>query len=347
MWEGDEANRSSFARLPALDGVRGLAALSVMAYHYHLFRLGWAGVDVFFVLSGFVITRRLMALRGHPRAMRTFYLRRAARIWPLAALLLGIYTIGLIAAGRVPFLEARWWGQLTMLSSWSTSLIADKTWPRWVFYGFILWWSLSVEEWAYLLWAPLVLAVRRKRSIAILVGILIAGPVLRFAGYDGVRWVYAWFPGRLDAIGWGAIIAIYPLDRWWRTHVLVLGSLCVVMLAIWHHPVGRMVVGHTAGAVGTAGAIGWLTQHPNSLIAQRLAWHRLTRIGTLSYGIYLLHYPIWGICFALPIGVRVLVAGSLTFAAAAVSWRCLEQPVTVAARGYALPPEPRLAIQAS
>ena len=81
--------------LPALDGVRGIAILAVIAFHSHVLGFGWAGADLFFVLSGYLITGILLRTRDDPGYFRTFYIRRVLRIFPLYYAVLAVLIIGL------------------------------------------------------------------------------------------------------------------------------------------------------------------------------------------------------------------------------------------------------------
>src|SRR5436190_1162893 len=147
-------------RLPALDGVRGIAALMVMSFHYwdgagsRWPALGQTGVDLFFVLSGFLITRILLAARDSPGYFRNFYARRALRILPLYYGFLAVHQLLLPRLqGREspPFARAWWfWVHLQNIPTTFPGLIAD---------GPGVYWSLAVEEHFYLVWPVLVLVV--------------------------------------------------------------------------------------------------------------------------------------------------------------------------------------------
>src|SRR5579862_7221776 len=157
-------------RIAELDGLRGVAVLLVIGSHYALTRLspvlgmGWAGVDLFFVLSGFLITRILRQARDAPAYYRPFWTRRARRIWPLAYAAIAAYYI--TAVLRAPALAAdRSWLVFVFFLQAMFNLRGNARFPRWFAHFAGVAWSLSVEEWFYIVWAP---AVRRLNRTPLL-----------------------------------------------------------------------------------------------------------------------------------------------------------------------------------
>jgi peptidoglycan/LPS O-acetylase OafA/YrhL len=213
--------------IPALDGLRGIAIILVMLHHFTYYRptsgidaligdvlfFGWAGVDLFFVLSGFLITGILLDTRDSGRYFSTFYARRILRIFPLYYLILFLALVVLpkfptvdavLMAHDVPVeLPPQWpyWSYLTNFS------IADRGWVHWVDVG----WSLAIEEHFYLVW-PLVIWLCPPRLVAWLcTGIFIAEVFARsFARASGVPvlsiYLFTWF--RLDGLVIGALLAV-------------------------------------------------------------------------------------------------------------------------------------------
>ena len=171
--------------IPELQGLRGIAVLSVVLYHCHP-RLagtwfygaslwGWAGVNLFFVLSGFLITSILLEARGKPHYFRNFYGRRALRIWPVYVLVLVVcylnapWFIGPTVWDA--FRTAPWWAYLLFLQNLFHLALPPAIGPTW---------SLAIEEQYYFLWAPVVRLLRAPWMLAILlIAALIASPLFR------------------------------------------------------------------------------------------------------------------------------------------------------------------------
>src|SRR5688500_14259012 len=240
--------------IPALDGLRGIAIILVMLHHFTYIRptsgidglIGsvmffcWSGVDLFFVLSGFLITGILLDTRGSEKYFTTFYARRTLRIFPLYYLVL---FLALVVLPNFPALHAMLTaqeetGQVVMPAQWPYWLyltnfaIADRGWVHgWVDVA----WSLAIEEQFYLVW-PLVIWLCPPRVVAVLCAvILVAEPAarvfLRGAEEEPVLvlpiYVLTWF--RLDGLAMGALLALAQrrgllplLDRWVPV-VVVLG----------------------------------------------------------------------------------------------------------------------------
>lgn len=309
-------------RIAALDGLRGIAVLLVVAYHYLGLPMGWAGVDVFFVLSGYLITSRLVALRGSDHYFKDFYARRARRIWPLAYLLLAVYTVGLVSVGWPVLTDRVWWSHVFMTSSWDTVRF-HESWPLWILGGFNVWWSLSIEEWFYVGWAPVV-AFTRKATLPIVLVILILSPIVRGLVHDASGWEYAWFPVRLDALAWGALIVLWPSLRYVSLKwVCVAGVIALVGISGGRESLLMAVLGYSAIAATVALVISWLVsgkQFP------ALTWTPLRNLGAVSYGVYLIHLPVW---FLMPGGTltKALLGSLVTLGLSALSWKYLEQPL--------------------
>ena len=149
-------------RIRSLDGVRGIAVLCVVVFHFFpgdgtgilrpLVSSGWTGVDLVFVLSGYLITRVLLEHRGSAGYYRNFYLRRALRVLPL------YYSLFLVVLVLTPLLQIHWRiGHLAMLFHVANFVLpADSSLGMLGPFNFFHVWSLSVEEQFYLLWPWLV-----------------------------------------------------------------------------------------------------------------------------------------------------------------------------------------------
>jgi peptidoglycan/LPS O-acetylase OafA/YrhL len=297
---GDQAAPS---HVPALDGVRGIAVALVMAFH--IWRvpataLGWSGVDLFFVLSGFLITGILWDTRAAPNRARAFYSRRALRILPLYyGVLVAVFIIrpligiahrrdDLVLAG-----EQMWYW--TYLCDWRIAF--DHPHGQTFLTHF---WSLSIEEQFYLAWPVIVWRCTRRATLGIAGGIAAGALVLRCLIVGASHMpdaAYALLPCRLDALAVGAIVALAVRGpkgpaavRRWIAPAALAGLATVVLLAVVRPSVGfvdpaMMTIGYTAldwafaGLVfaGATARLGILECMP-----LRLA-------GRYSYGLYVYH----------------------------------------------------------
>jgi len=250
--------------LPALDGIRGLAILTVTAYRFNigpdydqfpgslLFRVlhhGDVGVDLFFVLSGFLITGILFDAKGTDRYFRNFYARRALRIFPLYY---GFLFATLVAA---PAMFGSWgnlYPEADANQAWlwlygANFLVGIR--GQWCLGSFDHFWSLSIEEQFYLIWPLVIFSCSRRR--AMLVSLLAAvfsvlGRIIwvRLGGNGPAMETFTFF--RLDGLALGGFLAlavrgpggVKPLVRWARLVVIP----CVAgVIAIWQSPHPRML----------------------------------------------------------------------------------------------------------
>ena len=318
--------RSPLARhIHALDGVRGLAVAAVMFFHFVAhgpgfnawptwFRntalAGWVGVDVFFVLSGFLITRILLNLRGRPGAMRVFYVRRALRIFPLYYAVVAGAAVVMLVRSRLHPQPIEWWNLAAVLTYLTNFNVAAQDWGAATFRSVQLThlWTLAIEEQFYLLWPLVVLYLPRRAIAAGCVGMILFAPLFRvllMRGGADVTDLYVLTPGRIDALAWGALVAIIEFARpqslrFFSLALFVVGLLAVAGIAGRHHTVYEHApavqrFGYTALAVASAGAIGLCSAHalPRS-ISFLLTARTLTGLGRYSYAIYLFHLPLRG-----------------------------------------------------
>jgi peptidoglycan/LPS O-acetylase OafA/YrhL len=341
---------SAAVRLPQLDGLRTIAVLLVLAYHvaraHELPQLpgGFIGVDVFFVLSGFLITALL--LREHAAtgtiALRRFYVKRLWRLYP-ALILVSAVVAAVFAFVPGPFglepaspLEAV--VALTYGMSWWSGL--ELTGGP---YLLGLTWSLSVEEHFYLLWPLLLLAVLRRggRVGSVAVIALLANAWTAWVAVGGADPDRMYFlpDTRFSQILTGCLLAavlhrspdlgrfrpaVSPAVAWG-----VLGALTVVVVLAtrydrWYWAGGMQLIG-----IGTALLIGHLVVHPDGRMAQLLRWGPLPVLGLWSYGIYLWHLPLMRLAMPVfdgSVAVTVL-AGLAAIPVAAASYRWVEQPL--------------------
>ena len=271
----------------ALDGLRALAVLAVLAFHVRVpgFQGGFLGVDLFFVLSGFLITKLLMKeyeCTGGIQ-LRRFYLRRALRLSPTLLTLVAIFLVVApvlwpeISAWR----EAAW--SVLYLSDYSRAIMGE---PLVLSHT----WSLAVEEHFYLLW-PLLLPMLLRSSApfqTLLIAYLLA-TMWRIACFIWVGWdqTYFRFDTRLSGLLLGAIIAVRPPDLRFgiAAPLAVFAVLCT--LQMWGEAEGL-----TLAVTGAEIASMFLILAAMEARHTWLAWPVLAYLGRLSYGIYLWHYPV-------------------------------------------------------
>ena len=363
--------------LPALNGLRGIAVIGVVAYHL---QLGWAsggylGVDLFFVLSGFLITSLLLEewVRSGGISLVAFWGRRAKRLLPalfLVVIALGLYLIGNAlfggpgANGLIDLHDLRWetiWS-LLYANNWNLifahqSYFAQFSTPSPLQHT----WSLAIEEQFYLVW-PLVLLVlfRYARrgwraagvvmtiTLGLLSSLLMA--LMFHPGTDPSR-IYYGTDTRLFDLMAGATLAFVaasrpqpgaPARRWLH----IVAPIAAAVLAVF------WVTAGTAGGFPTnfmfeggfliCAALAALVVADARLIepgrfSRALAWPPLHFLGTISYGIYLWHWPVIVYVSAARTGLPTLsldlVRILLTLALSTASYYLVERPIRLARPG--------------
>jgi peptidoglycan/LPS O-acetylase OafA/YrhL len=345
------------ARVSELDGLRGIAILLVLVFHFtpasgplhplaHVFQVGWIGVDLFFVLSGYLITGILLDSAGRPHYYRNFIVRRSLRIFPLYYVCMLLY------------------GYLTFYPSpvrWSEFLsVGDARW--YLFYVGNVWaflrnawpgaailtplWSLQVEEQFYCSFPFLVQAVRRKTLAGILiasvVAALVARIILAFATPANSVGAYVLMPCRMDALALGGLVAIAAREApAWLKHPWIgrLTLLCAavfiaVCLLVSETPWSRAMrtAGYSAIDLAFTGVLVLLIGRRQPLLLRVCRWRWLVWLGIISYGLYLLHVPALTLADRLapmlhqaPRGsVMFFVAMAVAVGAASLSWVAFE-----------------------
>lgn len=355
------------ARIPALDGVRGLAIIWVVLHNttdllppalhgasYMLAFLvhpGWIGVQLFFALSGFLITRNLLDTQRATNYFRAFYARRALRILPLyyAVLILLLIVAPELHLGP-PLLHATLKEQLSL---WFFTV----NWTHAAPYGFAHFWSLAVEEQFYLFWPLIVHRLSARGLIAVCACIAMTALMMRgIMVFNGANsWtVYTATTSRLDALalgGAGACLLRIPSARAWLDSRLTLVSFGALALFVVGVPFTRaydmealrcQIFGYTLLALCcamfvTLAALGDGRATP-AIMTRILRWAPFRACGKYSYAIYVFHqliHKIWGepwliSTFGSQPSARIVYLYSLTiglvsFGAAYLSYHLLEK----------------------
>ncbi|HSW11577.1 MAG TPA: acyltransferase [Solimonas sp.] len=317
--EARPAAATSLLRVPELDGLRAIAALGIVVFHSgfqdRLYWL-WPLVDLFFVLSGYLITSLLLqGPRDTGTYLRRFWARRILRIWP-------VYFLGLLSVLAIlaikPLLNGK--PNAPYEGLWSSLLFLQFTdlyiWPRplaAVEANFMPWWghswSLAVEEQFYMLWPLLLLALRSRpaRLLPVCVLLLVAALVARSLGVAQFLLLT-----RMDGLALGAVIAVLahdcvgvsPLQRsriYAAAALLAAGPVLAYVLFGWSLPVYQspstvsphplLVSAFSLLFFALVGII--VTLRPRSL--RWLAQPALVWLGLISYAVYMLHLQITGV----------------------------------------------------
>lgn len=314
------------AHLPALDGVRGLAILMVMALHFvggvppagriedvivGVTNYGSYGVELFFVLSGFLITGILYDARNEPHYFRNFYMRRLLRIFPLYY---GVLALVFFVAPLIPLLRGPTLDYLVDRQAWAWLYAINIYIARngqWSFSYLDHFWSLAIEEHFYLFWPLVVFALARRPRALIAVSLAMAFGAMaaRLAGsLMGLSWwtTYTFTPFRLDGLALGGFIAVLVrqpggLERLTRALPLSAATIAALVAGtfVWTRLVSRegleMILPVRASLILLllACLLVWALIAPERSGTSRFFRSRaMVFLGTYSYGLYVYHHFI-------------------------------------------------------
>ena len=282
-------------RIPTLDSLRALAFATVFIHHAYHVPLLWAGVDCFFVLSGFLITAILISQRGNPGALKSFYLKRARRILPPYALSLIVASITVGVA---------WKTDWPWLAFFAANVGVSFNFMRTTALSPL--WSLSVEEHFYLIWPFLLLFLPLAHVQKTLIVIVFVAPILRFLCTPLFLTefpIYLLTPFRVDLLAMGGLIAL-SLDTYkerWKSAVPWLFSFGLIILATLALLGYRRTTGDTRAfnvfgfeailAIASALVIYGATLE-EGIVHSVLILAPIRYIGRISYFAYLIHFPM-------------------------------------------------------
>lgn len=364
------------SKIPGLDGLRGIAVLWVIWHNVFgdfplssffiklvaLFtNMGWLGVQLFFVLSGFLITGILLDEKRNlgitvKGKLAKFYWRRSLRIFPIyyfvlivSFILLPLLGISFATVDTAREHQIWYW---TYLINWAQPLQETG--------GLTHFWSLAIEEQFYLAWPFVVILLVDKNILRVIfflilsalifrVGMMLVDPVL----YDDVAYMFT--VARWDSLAFGALLAYMVRDaelfQWLSNHYLkLLGASIFLVLGLIgvtqnfnSTPVGIGVINQTVAALLFAALICYLLfQDQSSWLTKVLSWSWLSLIGKYSYALYVFHMPVrdlWRAYYGLDPanyeGIGIVLAGGLnvvavfiaTFILSALSWKLIESPI--------------------
>jgi peptidoglycan/LPS O-acetylase OafA/YrhL len=284
-------------RVAQLDGLRAIAILLVIAHHAGLVPIGWIGVNLFFALSGFLITGILRRSREDDSFWGPFYLKRATRILPPLLPFFLLCALTTSVARHVTLLPYIFFGA-NIAQSLPHASTTDLT----------VLWSLAVEEHFYLLWPFAIRFLTRRALIQLLTAILLLEPVARLLGTVLIhRWepIYFLTPFQMDGLAAGALLAVLLeeerssvyLRRWapWGVvAALVIFALCSAAPGFAREQNSLLFnsAGYSLLAALSAGVVAVLVLRPESLLSRVLSLSPLVFVGLVSYGLYLYHGPV-------------------------------------------------------
>jgi peptidoglycan/LPS O-acetylase OafA/YrhL len=335
-------------RIPELDALRGLAAVAIVAFHYGqgsalqpITDAGVLALDLFFVLSGFLISSIILSHGGDRAFLLTFYARRGLRIWPAYyAFIAGIAAIIFLRPGfgslrALPYyltftqyIPEYWFAEAPQLA-----LAAQPTW------------SLAVEEQFYILWPILLTLVGVRRMIPTAIAFVAVAIAARDAGYGQFLLI-----SRCDGFAVGGLLAVSLAgrrapgsERVTTPRLAALASVCAAYLLVVPalqgfrpltiHRTPTAAVDGTVAAAAFAAVVGLVVRHAGrpALAPLRARW--LVHLGAISYGVYLYHMLalVCGDAVTSELGwpriaSRAALSPVLTLIMAVVSWEFLEKP---------------------
>ena len=335
-------------RIVELDGLRGLAALIVLGAHYFgetphgsdFLKLAWLGVNIFFVLSGFLIGSIILDQSNEPNFFKSFYFRRATRIIPIYVTV--FMTVSLAAAltqghawSNHPFPLATYASFTTNFAMTFNDTLGDA-WLRPL-------WTLSVEEQFYLTLPLLIVFVPRRYLMATMMALWVVSLASRIVLFD-LSVIGSWMllPCRMDLLLSGVMLVMvyrkYDLSRFLTT-IRIIPLVAMVSLAVISNLISRKLLLIACGSISSFGiACFMLGIFYGSPEGERYRGKFLRWVGQISYALYLVHQPVSGLLHGLILNAApdinsiasvavTLLSIAVSIGIAAASWRWLEKPI--------------------
>jgi peptidoglycan/LPS O-acetylase OafA/YrhL len=374
------AQHAQVRKIPELDGIRGVAILFVIIFHFgpylpkhfnvanrfYLFfvGMGWIGVDLFFVLSGFLITRILLNTKHSAHYFKSFYIRRALRILPIYYLgvfiffdclmplthISSLHLTNVLAPESPGGLEQLWYW--FHISNWQSAFGVYAFTPI----GHI--WSLAIEEQFYLVWPLVVLLCGESSLMAVCIGLIVvlSGlrylPVFQTIQVIHTEFIYRLTPFRIEPLLFGAILALAEARqlfretaKQWGEFLFMFGCIGMVGAVLMaygpqYNSKPMSTFGLTAVAVTCFSVVLFGIRNSGSALARSriLRSPILTQCGKYSYSMYIFQTPLQYLLpqktilyfvpfldgFAASI-LAILLGISLSYLAARCSWALIEQ----------------------
>lgn len=393
--ESQSKGNLSGGRIPELDGIRAIAILLVIGCHYEGFSsllwglpaFGWVGVDIFFVLSGFLITSILVELRGTESPIKVFYIRRVLRIFPIYYLTIFLIAVISLACNE-HLIHIRWYVSrfLYLQSIKDAPALFHQVYLRLAGVGprvslfhrtalppvsqgadFGPWanslsaaWSLSIEEYFYILWAPIVIFLKSRQKVAVAaLLIFLLSIAIQYLGFTNQKDYFEFFC-RMDTIMAGSMLALFlklrgklQVSNQRRADIAasvagVAAAIVLFAILILDRPVighelrdspSFLVIGMPALSILLALALGCVVlRRSEPLFPLRiLRWNPARYLGTISYSLYLFHVPVY--YFFLHLGAALQLSGfgvalavslaslATSITLSAISWKYFETPI--------------------
>lgn len=353
-------------RVPALDGLRAIAILLVIPHNVGNFGVshdwtrltavlahaGWIGVQLFFVLSGYLITRGLMQSLGRADYYRSFFRRRVLRIFPLYFLTLILFLVVLPVIVQFPSdvlaTYRNQWPLWCFLNNWTQSSVGSVYW-------FPHYWSLAVEEQFYFVWPFVIAAAGERRMLGVALGIVIVAVLARALAMvvgmpGGVE--YLWTICRMDALALGAALAVLLRSTaacdWMRARalwILTAGAAILLLtgLATRGFAVESVLLrlaGFTAISLGFVSLVAVAVVGGDARVVRQFETLLSTRcwrsVAQVSFAMYLFHVPIarvmdpWLSPVLRPLGTAApvmfcLIVAAVSYCAGWISYQLLER----------------------
>ncbi len=325
--------------IPALDGLRGMAILFVMVFHlasgygtsqypgmfgrvlFSLAKVGWCGVDLFFVLSGFLITGILYDAKGSHHYFRNFYMRRVLRIFPLYyGILVSCFILAPVFARHyMGESSGQVWLWFYASNIYPVLGYGKLIVPNAIGFEFGHFWSLAVEEHFYLIWPMIVFLFERKTLILVAAGLTVMAVCCRIALLDRPLLTYAFTPCRIDALAIGACIALLARNSSGQRllsrmvlPILTLSAMVLLTMYWWcrldPHASATASLGFTFVALFFGSLLVLILRSHSRSILNRVCANRLMSFfGRYSYGMYAFHFVAGSIVGGTPLAAHRIV----------------------------------------